>query len=737
MKPRAIELEGFGSYRSLTRIDLTGEELLAIVGANGAGKTTLCDAFTWALYGKVRADIDQVVTLHAKRGFARVEMEIDGVLYAVQREREVGRRTAAWLYQLDGAGQWQRLSGPGAREVNAAVSDLVGLSAEAWEVAVALAQGGAGRFSNAGPAGRKKILSELIGLARFDVLAKEARSQVANAERTRSETAGAADALDTQLARRVDDETSCAHAEAELQTTTSRRADLSRRLAKAELAAQQAAAARQLVDSLAGRISERRKAADLERQVIEAGIRELTHSRGAIDMEIEAARQGELRRGTLQAAVDKAAEVAEQMAAVVANADRQIAELERAEADLDSRRRQAEADEAGWAVTIDHLRRRLDVLAHIDGSCTVCNSPLDPTRQAELHREAQAEMSQARQHRQHAADSIKACADQAAAIRRQIAQQNVTRQKASDRRNRAEAERDAALRQIAELADGPNLEELATKRRQCDTQIADAEKRLAVHEQAAAVEIAALEAELADAKTNSVGVEQLHDVCAGLRAEDSRLAQTETHLHGQLGALRERVARHHEAAAQREQLAAALDDLDTTIRRFGLLAEALGPKGVPALLLEGARAELEVEANRVLADFSGKPLRVELRSVAETSGGETETLDVIVHSSDGARDYETFSGGERLRVDIALRVGMAAALSRRRARRVGMMLLDEPCAALDGAGVHDLIEVLRDVRVRCPFVAVVTHDPMVAAAFPARLEVACDADGSRVSITAC
>ncbi|WP_327106925.1 AAA family ATPase [Nonomuraea glycinis] len=62
MKLLSIELENFRPYGGRNRISFAqepGHNVTLVYGTNGGGKTTLLNAFTWALYGRLSADVEQ------------------------------------------------------------------------------------------------------------------------------------------------------------------------------------------------------------------------------------------------------------------------------------------------------------------------------------------------------------------------------------------------------------------------------------------------------------------------------------------------------------------------------------------------------------------------------------------------------------------------------------------------------------------------------------------------------
>jgi len=128
---------------------------------------------------------------------------------------------------------------------------------------------------------------------------------------------------------------------------------------------------------------------------------------------------------------------------------------------------------------------------------------------------------------------------------------------------------------------------------------------------------------------------------------------------------------------------------------------------------------------------------LELRTQVERkSGGMAETLDIVVLDERGPRLYETFSGGEAMRVDLALRVGLSTLLARRASARCELLVLDETAAPLDVRGQQQFVECLARIADRFGLVLCVSHLDSLKDAFPYRLEVSKGADGSHVEVIA-
>ena len=166
------------------------------------------------------------------------------------------------------------------------------------------------------------------------------------------------------------------------------------------------------------------------------------------------------------------------------------------------------------------------------------------------------------------------------------------------------------------------------------------------------------------------------------------------------------------------------------------LAEGYSKKGAPALLIELAIPDLEAEANEVLALLSDGQMGLNLISQRETQNGKglSETLDILV--SQGARQqaYEDYSGGERMRVDLALRIGLSKLLTRRAGARCEILICDEVCAPLDLAGQDLFIECLQRLSDQFASILCISHIERLKDAFPTSIEITKDINGSRLEV---
>ena len=197
MRPLALELEGFATFRDRTTIDFADLDLVALVGPTGSGKSTVIDAITFALYGSVaRYDNPNLVApvIHQLSTEARVrfDFELAGQIYRAVR---IVRRTKptpggaprattkeARLEVLADDGSSTVLAGS-VSELDAEVQNLIGLDFNQFTRTIVLPQGDFADFLKDDPGNRQKLLRRLLDLDVYARMGARAREQAGEAGR--------------------------------------------------------------------------------------------------------------------------------------------------------------------------------------------------------------------------------------------------------------------------------------------------------------------------------------------------------------------------------------------------------------------------------------------------------------------------------------------------------------------------------------------------------------------------
>ena len=165
------------------------------------------------------------------------------------------------------------------------------------------------------------------------------------------------------------------------------------------------------------------------------------------------------------------------------------------------------------------------------------------------------------------------------------------------------------------------------------------------------------------------------------------------------------------------------------------LQRAFGKNGVQAMLIESAIPDIEEEANRLLARMTRGTMQVRFETQRDTRRGDTiETLDIHISDSVGTRAYETFSGGERYRINFAIRIALSKLLARRAGAQLRMLVIDEGFGTQDDEGLDGLIDAIHAVRDDFSCILAITHIEELKNMFNVRIEVEKTAQGSTITI---
>lgn len=402
MRPLRLLIDGFGSFRENTEIDLSDVDFFVLTGPTGSGKSTVIDALCFALYGTVpRWGKGNVIrnALAPSTAECRVCLvfEAMGKRYAAARQLRRDARgqvhtKEARLDRLDPsvpldaeltkileASVEQVAEGPD--NVAAGVAGLLGISYEHFTQCVLLPQGRFAEFLQAKPADRQDLLIKLLAFGVYEQVGQRARErgkeaagklqlaqrrladlgevtdeQIAAAERRVTDLAGLVDTVDAAVAdmRELRDKWTDANAAAkQARDRLSDLAELRTPDGVTELAARLADA-----DALIAERDEARKAAETAESEAEQaldGLAEPAVLRGWRDAHTRAeALRAELdglrRSGDAAATAERAA--AESVAAAeqaVAEADQRVVEIDR-----------------------EHRAAALAVDLHVGQPCPVC-----------------------------------------------------------------------------------------------------------------------------------------------------------------------------------------------------------------------------------------------------------------------------------------------------------------------------------------------------------------------------
>ena len=788
MRPLKLTLSAFGPYAAKTTLPLEAlgkGGLYLITGDTGAGKTTLFDAITYALYDHSSGGVRDGAMLRSKYAdpgtptFVELEFEVRGQRCTVRRNPEYPRPKArgegfttekadATLTYADGRPPVTK-----AKEVTAAVTELIGLDYNQFSQIAMIAQGQFNRLLNATTEERSRIFRKLFRTQRYQKLQDALQEENARLTAQRSSLNTAIATVLGGLAFPAQDpqreELAALSAQTEPETaqellqalTTRQEADTAR-------AAQELAALDTRLSAVQAALGAAEQADRLRRELDQ----NLAHARE--NARLETARAASRREAL--AALEAQQTAAETELAALADADTRRVELG-AEAERLAQREHA-LDELGQSLTAyqavkaaaaaaqdryktaaarqaeagmarDRLERAfLDAQAGLLAQglaegipCPVCGSTHHPAKAA-LPRTAptQAQVNAAKQ--------AAAAADQAAQEASAAAGAAVTREKEGRARLRKDAE--ALLPERFTSPDGPvplsvtllrtALAEETQALRTAKTDLAarrsqnasacrrrqelEAQRptrnaqRTALEAQAATAQqnAAAAEAAVRTLEAQAAGAAPAQDLAA-LRAQQAALLDRRRPLAEQEKALNAQLQPNRKAAAEYRRLSAERQTLEQRWQWVNALAATTGGTlnskqkiRLEAYIQMQYLDRILIHANTRLMQMTAGQYELERVGAENQRSQSGLDLGVIDHYNGTRRSVKTLSGGESFKASLALALGLSDEVQRTAGGiRLDTLFLDEGFGSLDDESLEQAIRVLSGLTEGDRLVGIISH----------------------------
>ena len=289
MRPLKLTLSAFGPYAGETVLELEklGKGgLYLVTGDTGAGKTTLFDAITYALYDHSSGGVREGAMLRCKYAdpktptFVELEFEVNGARYTVRRNPEYTRpkvrgegftaeKADATLTYADGRPPVTK-----AKDVTAAVQEIIGLDYSQFSQIAMIAQGQFTKLLNASTEERSRIFRKLFRTQRYARLQDRLQEEASRLNQQRTAQNAKLDSLLSGIRFAPDDPDAAALAALNAQTEPETTLALLDALLTRQTAAQETAAAalkqtEAQLDGLQQQLGAARQAAQLAAQLTE------------------------------------------------------------------------------------------------------------------------------------------------------------------------------------------------------------------------------------------------------------------------------------------------------------------------------------------------------------------------------------------------------------------------------------------------------------------------------------
>jgi len=144
--------------------------------------------------------------------------------------------------------------------------------------------------------------------------------------------------------------------------------------------------------------------------------------------------------------------------------------------------------------------------------------------------------------------------------------------------------------------------------------------------------------------------------------------------------------------------------------QYNILTKAFDRNGIPTLIIENVIPEVEETTNRILAVLSSGTMTLAIITQRELkTGGVGDTLEIQIKLHGKTQNYDILSGGEKFRVDLALRIALSTVLARRNNFKCETLIVDEGFGSLDAMGRQKFVELSKALSDTFKRLIIITH----------------------------
>jgi exonuclease SbcC len=690
MRLLGVEASDFLSYRRLD-VDLSDVHQLAIVGRNGHGKSAILDAILWCLFAKGRGSSDEMVREGASSSWVRTTWErtVRGqpTTVVITRSRSRESDESSLSVQIDG----EEKSKSKIPLTQAYVEYLVGMGPKAMMAGPVMVQGDSAALLEAQPSARKDLLVELFQLERWEGYHDEAKRRRKTVQVEQDRLARELLEIDTQDFDEVAINREITHGKARLAEISAELDHLREQVTTLrEQAAVYTERSRQASELQAQADAALATASSMEasRNRLLRGIADATarSRRAAPDVPPEPSEDQVL-------AIRAQIEELDTVLAARKAAQAQLAPLQRSRARLSEAATKAspcDGNPPGCQYLLAAAQAKVE-LAEVDeqiANLTDLTSSLEATvnKRAHLVVDLRAEE---RIVKQAMAEHVRVATVRASVL----ADVEASNRYLAD----AQPEADRLAREIAAAKD--------------------------IHAQTTA--------KVMRLRQDEYAMADLADQIRTLTQDATALREQGDLLQASVNTALQYRDEMVKVLAKRSLLVAQDAELAKQAATLDVLVKAFHRDGIPTLILETALPEIEGRANDVLArlpdDYS---IRLDTKK-ATKSGTFKDELGVTVLTGGRDRPYHMLSGGQRFRVDFAMRIALASVIASRVEATVDTLWLDEPLGPLDREGQEAVADTISAVADDFGLIAVVSHVPDFNDRFESKLAVSMEDGESR------
>lgn len=681
---------GLGAYTGVTSI--IGKSAGAGQASNGVGKSSMLMAVSFALYG----DKGESATYEDLKKTGSDDMRVALHVVTAEGEYIITRRRNKHRNQT------LSVIGPDGKAIVDGWERKLGLPPLAvWENTVYAAQDRLGGLITLSASARKDVLTDLFGLSRYLTLETKAREQVAAHERAAAELAGGVAALEARL-QPDDGGEYLAALTAGLAACVAAREEHARQMTA--LTAEEKTANEKLSEAQASVRESEAAAGEL------AALHKLKQSADKALADYVA--EGELRQRASDRAEADLARLTKEYATATQLSETALA----LQTELAGLRQQQDANLAETSTlrtTQAHIKTKIDELANqlnkfviLGDGCPVCGSVVGEDALNQIKNQTIRSKESLAQELQNTVVALAKLNDAKNMLETRVFDATQKHAAAVSAKAAAVMLKEKIDANTRIVSDWSKAADTYAQRWQALQDAAHTASARLAELNAAASAIDSNEAKLRAAKAAAAAIaDRFKDLRAKAQQDDDDMRKHEMNIVRE----EERRKTHAALVADIERNKTALNEEREHTRIYGELVRAFGPGGIPDKLLSTYISELQEYLDRYINALAGGRLRMYLRTSRTSRTGKVhDSLYIDVEDALGIRDITTYSGGERVRMHLALRLALAKLIAVKFGAVFQTIMIDE-VQYLDEAGAAALMEVLDQLSADYAQVFVVSH----------------------------
>ncbi len=716
MIPTNLKLSNFTSYgESPPELDFTKFKLAAISGLNGAGKSSLLDAITWCVWGTSRAGDSADSLVHSGADSMQVEFsfELDGHSYTIKRRRlkKSGGSTALEFWSKS-----HNLTEGTIKTTQEKIINTLHLSFETFTNSSYLRQGHADEFTTKGPTDRKRILSDILGLAHYDKLEEKAKEKSKDAQINLDRLSYQLLEIEAELSQKEQLEEKKNLAEKKINQVEEDITILEKELKALQNQVAILNATQQQQDKLKQTLSELQnelnsilsqgKARSDKIKQLESELIKLP----GFNEKLKELKRLEKEKEEYSTMLQKRMELT----------NRQT--LQKSNLAIKEKEREI------FSQKIKELESHIQDLEKVLAKCPTCGQIINQIQKQKVKLEYLEKLKKLKTDLQ----KIDSKEEESEIFKLQTAIEAI---KLDDNKY------GEILGKISELST------LQEKREQLIAAQAtlESEKKVVVELRVMFVnrksQIEKMDNEAKNIPNLTTDLTMLQNQTKQKETQLNNLRTEEKEARNQLGQATQLISRIEQLGNLQKTRLEEKEKFTKEKQIFDELSLAFGKKGIQAMIIEAAIPEIEDETNSLLNRLTEGRMKVSLQTQRETktkldSGekGMVETLDIIISDEMGERPYEMYSGGEAFRVNFAIRLAISKLLTHRAGAKLQLLIIDEGFGSQDAPGRARLVEAIDAIKNDFEKILVITHLEELKEEFPVRIEVSKSSTGSTFEV---